>query len=88
MMKYQMKNALFILGILSMMLMASCSVNREATTNTLSKQLQWLEGEWIGTGYQVNAYSNDTWPIELGISLSKKSCKVKYPSLDCGGEWQ
>lgn len=87
-MKYQMKIVFFILGILSMILLASCSVNRELTTNTLSKQVRWLDGKWIGTGYQVDAYSNDTWPIELDVSLSKKSCTVKYPSLDCGGEWQ
>lgn len=43
----------------------------------------WLQGVWVGTGYQSDAGS--TWAMRLIVR--KKRYVIEYPSLGCGGRW-
>lgn len=81
-----MKNIIIHLIVFITIIGTSCSTTKQVTS--LEKQLKWLEGEWLGTGYQLDAYGQSTWPIELDINLDKKTCQANYPSLSCSGKWQ
>lgn len=84
-----MKNTIIPFILFIIIIGSSCGgTNQLATVTDLGKELKWLEGEWLGTGYQLDAYSNSTWPIELNINLDKKTCQINYPTLDCSGKWQ
>ncbi len=47
---------------------------------------QWIEGTWIGLGYQPDAANHNTWDIQIKIEEGGKKAAVLYPSLKCGGE--
>ena len=44
----------------------------------------WLQGMWIGTGYQGNTKS--VWTISLYADVDNGRYAIDYPSLDCGGD--
>ncbi len=52
-------------------------------SSVFAKSKNWLDGEWNGTGYQIDGL---TWPIEL----TKQSgfINIQYPSLGCSGNWK
>lgn len=43
----------------------------------------WLNGEWTGTGYQID--TDSTWTMRL--TVNGRRFKIEYPSLKCGGKW-
>lgn len=45
--------------------------------------LHWLEGNWEGTGGDVNISFN--WTITLSYKADDKTIKLTYPSHNCGG---
>lgn len=45
---------------------------------------KWIEGEWEGTGYQIDEH---TWEVNLH-SLDLENIAIDYPDLSCGGEWE
>lgn len=49
----------------------------------------WLNGTWIGTGYQTD--DNSTWAMKLTITRLRnggRQFSIDYPSLNCGGRWK
>lgn len=46
------------------------------------ESINWMEGTWEGTGYQMDG---STWKIKL--IHSDKRFSVEYPSLGCFGYW-
>ncbi len=53
---------------------------------TIAQDISWLDGTWIGIGYQLNI--KDTWRIVLQASPSQSYFTIEYPSLYCSGEWE
>ena len=45
--------------------------------------MHWLEGNWVGTGGDVNSTFN--WTITLSYNVDDQSIKLEYPSHSCGG---
>ncbi|HVF57741.1 MAG TPA: hypothetical protein VM934_16430 [Pyrinomonadaceae bacterium] len=43
----------------------------------------WLNGNWEGTGYQID--TDSTWTMRLRVRGRRFS--IEYPSLNCGGRW-
>ena len=52
-----------------------------------AQKIKWLEGSWLGDGYQPNAASFPYWDIQLYYSSKEKTISIIYPSLNCGGKW-
>src|SRR5204862_4269691 len=52
-------------------------------TPVFAKSPTWLDGNWIGLKYQVNAYKK--WEMTLSLSAEKKIFTVYYPELECAG---
>lgn len=52
-------------------------------TALFAKSDNWLDGEWSGTGYQIDG---NTWSVELRKHDNKLT--IQYPSLGCGGNWK
>ncbi len=74
-----------ILFVAIIFLCCSCSVQKKYTS--LEKEMSWLEGKWIGVGYQADAMTAQTWSIELKVDVKNKKCSINYPSLECSGKW-
>lgn len=51
-----------------------------------SRAQTWLDGQWVGTGYQSN--NGHTWSIRFTADTEKQIYTIEYPSLNCGGEWE
>lgn len=49
-----------------------------------SNNRTWLNGNWEGTGYQID--TNETWT--MSFKAQGRRFLIEYPSLNCGGEWQ
>lgn len=77
-----------LIGILAVLFLNSCTTMKDVSVSSLEKELNWLAGEWVGQGFQTDAISNATWEINLNVDMEKRKCKIKYPTLNCGGEWQ
>jgi hypothetical protein len=60
-------------------LLASFSAYSQESTETL-----WLEGNWVGTGLQVD---KKQWKVELSVYDVKKPM-INYPDLGCSGHWE
>jgi hypothetical protein len=54
-----------------------------AQDNPAQKKISWLEGNWEGTGYQIDKH---TWTVSF--SHTDKKFAVSYPSLGCSGWWK
>lgn len=68
----EMKNIILIATFLL------CSI-----TAVFAKSDNWLDGEWNGTGYQIDG---KTWTVELAKQADRLT--IQYPSLGCGGNWK
>ena len=75
------KKSILIITILSLFI--SCS----ALKSTSSKS-SWLNGNWKGTGFQVDRDIDNTWDIVLNINSKNKSYDISYPSIPCSGKWK
>lgn len=51
-----------------------------------SKKIKWLDGVWVGVGYQPPTKSN--WQIKLEVNASENSILIDYPDLECSGKWE
>ena len=51
-------------------------------------KVKWLEGTWIGEGYQPGALNQKTWEIHLTYDCQKKEININYPSFPCSGYWK
>jgi hypothetical protein len=49
-----------------------------------SKSRSWLNGNWQGTGYQMD--TGTTWTMRFRASGKRYS--IEYPSLNCSGMWR
>lgn len=49
-----------------------------------SRNRAWLNGNWEGTGYQMDA--GTTWTINF--RARGKQFLIEYPSLKCSGTWK
>ncbi len=49
---------------------------------------KWLEGTWIGEGYQPGALNQKTWEINLIYDNQKKEININYPTFPCSGYWK
>lgn len=56
-----------------------------AVTGFSQKDLNWLNGTWTGKGYQVD---DQTWTIEYVFDSEKAISYIKYPSMNCEGQWK
>jgi hypothetical protein len=54
-----------------------------AQQNPVQKKIKWLEGNWEGTGYQID---KQNWTVSFGHADRKFS--ISYPSLGCSGWWK
>ncbi len=52
-------------------------------TLSFAKSSNWLDGKWLGTGYQTDT---KTWTVEFSKEGSNLS--IAYPSLGCSGNWK
>ena len=52
-------------------------------TLTYAKSGSWLDGNWEGTGYQIDG---KTWTVEF--SKADNALTIQYPSLGCSGNWK
>lgn len=50
--------------------------------------IEWLNGRWEGVGCQLDLEENNTWSINLEVSVDEQLYKVDYPSLECYGKWE
>jgi len=57
-------------------------INLSAQNNSL----EWIRGNWKGTGFQTN--NNSTWNIILDFEYPDNILEIRYPSLNCGGNWK
>jgi hypothetical protein len=55
-------------------------------TGAKAQDEDWLNGTWIGLGYQINTKS--TWQIKLDASVGSNLFEIEYPSLQCKGKWK
>lgn len=49
---------------------------------------KWLDGTWTGSGYQKNALSENTWPIQLTYDYESGSFLIDYKLFPCSGYWE
>lgn len=75
-----MKTRLFTL-VLSILLCSGCTAYRSTSPS-------WLDGKWEGIGYQLDLQEDPTWSILLSIDTKQKAYSIRYPSLQCTGQWQ
>jgi hypothetical protein len=54
-------------------------------TKAQSFNIEWLDGTWKGTGYQVD---DQRWSVELTCNHVKNAFIISYPSLGCVGNWE
>jgi hypothetical protein len=54
-----------------------------AQENPVQKKIKWLEGNWEGTGYQID---NQKWSVN--VTHAEKKFSIAYPSLGCSGWWK
>lgn len=60
-----------------------CGINK-----TLIKKNSWLDGNWMGIGYQIDIKEDNKWLIQLEIDADKRIYNITYPSLNCSGKWK
>jgi hypothetical protein len=53
-----------------------------------TSDIVWLDGQWEGVGCQLDLEENNTWSISLAIDINQQSFEIKYPSLECSGQWE
>ncbi len=65
--------------LLLIVMLSSCS--------SLTTNINWIEGNWSGLGFQPGIDTNDSWDIEVSLNTKQQLFKISYPSLDCSGDW-
>ena len=75
------KKSIFTITILSLFI--SCS-----TLKSTSFKSSWLNGNWKGTGFQIDRDIDNTWDIVLQINSKEESYDISYPSIPCNGKWE
>ncbi|WP_103068050.1 hypothetical protein [Aquimarina sediminis] len=63
---------------LIVLFLASCNPNGD----------KWINGQWVGVGYQLDSVESDTWSIDLEIDMENELFNIEYPSLECSGRWE
>ena len=56
--------------------------------NDSSDNKTWISGRWEGDGYQIDCGPDNHWKIDLIINQKKQIFSIRYPSLDCSGNWK
>jgi len=51
------------------------------------EQTKWMDGKWLGIGYQPSEKVYYQWTISLDYNSSSGEFKIDYPTLYCGGHW-
>lgn len=51
-----------------------------------TKKTKWLEGTWIGTGYEPDIQAH--WETKLDFNLNEPIFRISYPSFPCSGTWR
>lgn len=51
-------------------------------------ETKWLEGTWLGEGYQPGALNQKTWDINLIYDYQKQDISINYPTFPCSGYWK
>ena len=73
-----MKKSIFI-GLI-------CSIILTSFVSPKPKSVKWLEGTWVGFGYEPN--SQDHWLAKMDYTLDNGVFQISYPSFPCAGNWQ
>lgn len=50
------------------------------------KKVKWLEGTWVGTGYEPESQAH--WLTKLEFGLDEAIFRISYPSFPCAGNWR
>lgn len=50
------------------------------------KKVDWINGIWRGTGFQLN--NSSSWSIRFEANAKTNTYKINYGSLSCGGNWE
>lgn len=72
------------MNLLKYLLLLTCIATASTLVPAQSRDGDWLNGTWDGTGYQIS--DNTTWTMRL--SASGKKYIIEYPSLKCSGVWR
>lgn len=67
-----MKNYIFFITLIV------CIIN-----GSFAKSPKWMNGKWLGTGYQTDG---STWKVEF--TKDGSNLYIAYPSLGCNGNWK
>jgi hypothetical protein len=51
----------------------------------LKRDISFLNGRWIGIGFQTN--NGHTWQTVFEFNDSQKTANIYYPDLNCKGKW-
>ena len=51
------------------------------------KKTKWLDGTWVGIGYQPGFGEQSAWDIELTYDYQNEEFNINYPSFPCSGYW-
>jgi hypothetical protein len=56
----------------------------------VAQNLTWMEGNWVGQGYQPNLGREPYWKMELKVSMEsgEEIAKIDYPDIPCTGNWK
>jgi hypothetical protein len=60
------------------------SDNRNSQTQTAENDLEWLNGEWTGDGYQTDTKTR--WAARL--TVQDEAYSIDYPDIPCKGTWK
>ncbi len=81
-----MKKLVGAIGFILILFCSACTSTKDVNVSKSSNP-NWLDGSWIGKGYQLDALNNSTWAIELEMDAKSGKYTVAYPSLECSGKW-
>jgi hypothetical protein len=73
-----MKNVLIAFSFITVFFVSTAFDTRE--------DISWLNGQWIGLGYQPNTETR--WSISLEADTDKRIFLINYPSISCRGKWK
>jgi hypothetical protein len=77
-----MKNFLIALAVLLICCLSITDLQAQ------HKKTKWLDGSWVGVGYQPVALSQTTWEIFLDYDYDNNIITINYPSFPCSGHWK
>ncbi len=80
-----MKQKFFIL--FTFFIFAKISFSQDVMKKDAVQELQWLNGNWVGIGFQPSAMNQKSWEINLTYN-AKQGFSINYPSFPCNGYWE